>query len=167
MSLYQYFKKASLLPSPDGQLSHHMPSSAIKGANKKVEPLLEPSKSKELGKRGSYQIYTENEKLKIEKRAAEMGVTSTIKFFKDEFSDRPLKESTVRTWSNNYKRELALKRKFSDDMTIAKLSGERRGPPLHLGKELDAQVQSYVTALRENGGVINSAIVRARAIGIV
>ena len=52
-------------------------------------------------------------------------------------------------------------------MVMDKLGSERRGPPLLLGNELDTQVQEYVKSLREKGGVINSAIVMAGAVGIV
>ena len=49
MALYKYFKKAvnepmsEMLPSPDGPLSVHVPSSSIVQANKEVKPLLQPS----------------------------------------------------------------------------------------------------------------------------
>ena len=119
------------------------------------------------GKRSQYLVYTEEEKFKIEKQGAEMDVTNTIRFFQKEFSDCPLKESTVRTWANKYKKELALRSKLDKEMEIAKLGNEKRGPPLLLGKELDMQVQEYVKSLRENGGVVNSAIVMVGAEGIV
>ena len=112
-------------------------------------------------------MYTDKEKYKIGKRAAEMGVTSTLRYFEKEFVDRPLKESTVRTWATNYKIELALRSKFGKDMEITKLESAKRGPPLLLGKELDVQVQEYVKSLTENGSVVNSAIVMAGAEGIV
>jgi hypothetical protein len=38
---------------------------------------------------------------------------------------------------------------------------------LLLGNNLDAQVQGYVTALRENRGAVNSSIVMAAAEGII
>lgn len=44
---------------------------------------------------------------------------------------------------------------------------DKRGRPLLLGKELDDQVKAYISALRNKGGVINSAIVKSCAIGIV
>ena len=94
MALYKYFKKtsASVLPNPDGPLSSRIPSSAIVKANEEVEPLLTESTSKQKGgKRGQYLVYTEEEKFKIGKQGAEMGVTNTIRFFQKEFSDRPLK----------------------------------------------------------------------------
>ena len=92
-------------------MSARVPSSAIAEANKRVRPLLVEtgSTSKQARKRGEYLVYTDEEKLKIGKRAAEMGVTSTLKFFEKDFTDRPLKESTVRTWATKYKKELALR----------------------------------------------------------
>ena len=40
MTLLKYFKKAIVLPNPDGPLSDRMPSSAILSANNEVESLL-------------------------------------------------------------------------------------------------------------------------------
>ena len=51
--------------------------------------------------------------------------------------------------------------------TPTKLETKKRGRPLLLGKELDGQVKMYITALRSNGAVINSAIVMACAEGLV
>ncbi len=168
MALYKYFKKNSVLPNPDGPLSTRVPPSAIAEANKQVQPLIEnDSASKKSGKRGQYLVYTDEEKCKIGKRAAEMGVTSTLRFYQKEFADRPLKESTVRTWATKYKIEMAQRSRFGKEMEIAKLESAKRGPPLLLGKELDMQVQEYVKNLRDNGGVVNSAIVIAGAEGII
>ena len=50
---------------------------------------------------------------------------------------------------------------------MKKLENKTRGRPLLLGKELDDQVKAYISALRANGAVINSAIVIACAEGIV
>ena len=52
-------------------------------------------------------------------------------------------------------------------MDVTKLPERRRGRPLLLGVELDRQVQSYLTSLRKNGAVVNTAIVMACAEGIV
>ena len=105
MALYQYFKKSTVLPNPEGSLSNHMPSAAIVSANKEVDDLVfletdEANQSERTSckkKRGHYLSYTDDEKLKIAKRAAEFGVTKTMRHFKKQFSDCPLKESTVRT----------------------------------------------------------------------
>ncbi len=52
------------------------------------------------------------------------------------------------------------------DIRITKLPGKRRGRPSILSDELTAQLKSYVLAVREAGGVINSAIVMAAGTGI-
>ena len=44
---------------------------------------------------------------------------------------------------------------------------KKRGAPLKLGVDLDRQVQAYLRALREIGGVVNTAIVMASARGIM
>ena len=173
MAMYKYFKKVNedstseMLPSPDGPLSVHVPSSSIAQANKEVKPLLQPSTTKDTKRRGHYYVFTETEKAEIAKRAAEFGVTSTVRHFNKKFTDRELKESTVRTWANRYKEELATRKKKGEDMAVAKLVSKKRGRPLTLGEGLDKQVQKYVAELRENGCPINTAIVMATAEGIV
>ena len=75
---------------------------------------------------------TDEEKARIAKRASEMGVTNTLRYTRTQkdFADRPLKESTIRTWVTKYKKELALRRNLGKEMTIAKLESEKRGHPL-------------------------------------
>ena len=163
---YEYFKKASVLPNANGPLSTSVPPSTIVYVNKEVRPLLDGQPSDSNG-RGKYLVYTEEEKLKVAKRASEMGVTNTIRHFKKDFSDRPLKESTVRTWMNKYKRELAERRRSGSDLEMKMLPSRKRGHPLLLGEVLDHQVQEYIKCLREAGAVINTAIVMAVAEGIV
>ncbi len=106
MALYKYFKKSSVLPNPEGPLSYQTPSSAIARANKEVKPLLVSNKDSNdaKGKRGQYLVYTDEEKFKIGKRAAVMGVTNTMRFFHKQFIDRPLKESSVRTWATDIRK---------------------------------------------------------------
>ena len=58
-----------------------------------------------------YKVYTaSSEKAKVAQRAAEFGVTNTIRFFAGEFTGRPLKESTIRVWVKKYKKELVLRK---------------------------------------------------------
>ena len=75
MALLRYLTKseASVLPNPEGPLSQHMPSSSIDSTNKEVKRLVDASSKKDSGIRGKYAVYTEEEKLKKAKRAAEMG----------------------------------------------------------------------------------------------
>ena len=58
MSLLRYLKKGSgsVLPSPGGPLSRHMPSLSIASANKEVKSVLDAPNS--VG-RGKYSVYTE------------------------------------------------------------------------------------------------------------
>ena len=115
-------------------------------------------------KRGSYDLFTEEEKARS---ASEIGVTSTIRKHSKGFPDRMLKESTVRTWMNKYKKELVFRKRSGKDVDIKRLENKRRGCPLLLGEEIDRQVQMYLFSLREQGAVINSAIVIGCASGIV
>ena len=73
MALYKYLKKTSVLPEPDNPLSTLVPSSAIAAANEKVQPLLTEasSTSKKTGKQAQYLVYSDEEKYRIGKRAAE------------------------------------------------------------------------------------------------
>lgn len=172
MVLLKYFKKSTVLPNPNGPLSDRMPSSAIISANKEVESLLTQgqdgsSSAQSTRKRGRYHSYTEEEKARIAKRAAEFGVASTIRHFSKEFVDRQLKESTVREWVAKYKKEVAQRFKLGMPMEIKKLPEKKRGYPCLLGRELDNQLQEYVKGLREGNSVINSVIVISAALGIV
>lgn len=80
-----------------------------------------------------------------------MGVTNTIRHFQKEFSDRPLKESTVCTWMNVYRKELAERRRSGSELEIKKLPSQKRGHPLLLGEFLDNQVKEYVYQKSKRG----------------
>ena len=54
-----------------------------------------------------------------------------------------------------------------DDITISELPEKKRGRLLLLGEELERQVKAYLTFICEHGAVINTAILIARAEGIV
>ena len=101
MAHLKYFKRIepskeqkiqSVLPKPDGLLALSMPSSAIEAANSVVREILTNNPidedspipcSKIMLKtvRGTYQINTDKEKAKLARRAAEQGITSTIRYF--------------------------------------------------------------------------------------
>ena len=94
MALLKYLrKKATILPNIDGPLSDHIPSAAISSANNEVKDLVNatPIDSR---KRGLYQNYTDEDRARISKRAAEFRVTNRVRHFGKQFADRPLKEST-------------------------------------------------------------------------
>ena len=52
-------------------------------------------------------------------------------------------------------------------MSILELPPKKVGRPLTLVEELDKEVQTYLLQLREVGGVVNGAIARASATGII
>ena len=89
-------------------------------------------------------------------------MAATMRFYAKKFV---LKESIVRTWKNAYTREVHSKR--GDITALKSLPEKKRGRPYLLGEELDKQVRAYVTSLRSNGAVVNTAIVMSCAEGIV
>ncbi len=91
-------------------------------------------------------------------------MASTIRYYASQFS---LKESTIRGWRDSYIKELKKRKVEKKSMDVTELPEKRRGRPLLLGAELDRQVQAYITTLRKNGAVVNTAIVMACAEGIV
>jgi hypothetical protein len=168
MSLFKYFQPSSTLPKPEGRLSTVVPSSSIAAANKEVKQVLDKADKPEGNlKRGAYEYFTPEEKAQIGKRAAEYGVTASLRYFSKAFTGRSLKESTVRTWKMKYLQEIAARRRSGGDMNVKELVNKKLGRPLMLGEDLDKQVRAYLTALRENGVVVNTAITIACAKGVV
>lgn len=152
-----------------------MPSSSIEVANEAVKKVLEADDER-CKPRGQYNSFNSS-KATIAKCALEIGVTKAIRKLEKQFPGRTLKESSIRGWVSKYKQEVNLKRlssaknvggeDFCLDVEVKKLENKKRGRPLLLGEELDEQVKTYILALRNNGAVINSAIVIGCATGIV
>ena len=187
MALLKYFKRLepkkseiidTVLPKNDGPLANLMPNSAVEAANKAVRATLLESPRVPTEKdgdnadsrkkrRGSYQFFTPKERAELGKRAAECGMTSTIRYFtKVDGQERSLSPSTLFTWKEQYLRELA-KRKHDEDPEVKQLPLRKRGCPLLIGAELDARVQLYIKEMRRNGVVINTSVLMAAAEGIV
>ena len=79
-----------------------------------------------------------------------------------------IKGSSVSTWKIKYLAELQRKIRANDaDKEVTSWPMKKRGRRLLLGKELDDKVKDYVFAIRENGGVITTAITLAAATAIV
>ena len=115
--------------------------------------------------RGPYTKFTPEQKAEIGKRAAEHGVVATVRYYEKRFPG--VKKSSVRTWRNVYTSEIGKRRREgSEDFTVQKLP-EKRGRPFLLGEELEMQVRTYLTALRANGAVVNTATAIGCAEGIV
>ena len=157
-----------------GPLSTAVPSSTITAANKEVKQLLDQAcddhdntKTTSTSKRGAYERFTAEEKARIGKRAAEHGVTASVRYFSKVFPGRSLRESSVRTWKMKYLQEVAAKRRAGEEITVKELANKKTGRPLLLGVDLDKQIRAYLEALRDNGAVVNTAITIACARGVV
>ena len=160
------------LPEPNGSLSKKVPSKAIEMANSEVTKLKEQPRG-----RGSYLILTPAQRFEIGKRAAEHGVTASIRYFAKKYPKLPLKETTVRRLRNLYQSALKSRKSESSRTSsvdhedpskeVEELSHKKMGRPLLIGDELDTQVQEYVRHVRKRGLAINTSIVIAAGHGIV
>ena len=63
--------------------------------------------------------------------------------------------------------ELKKRKREGGELVVKTLPVTKMGRPLLLGEDLDVKVQNYLFALRDVGGVINTAIVQAAAAGMV
>ena len=90
--------------------------------------------------------------------------------------DKKISESTVHGFKSVYQKEIKkMKRKLvetdsadsSDDLGVTELNPSKRGRKTLLDEKLDSKVQFFIKSVRDSGGVVNSAIVRAAAKGIV
>ena len=101
------------------------------------------------------------------KYAAENGIISALRHFAKDYPDGSLKESTVRGWKKEYLKELARRKRNDEELSVKSLPSSKTRRPLTLGSALDQQVQAYLIATREAGGVVNSEVAIAAAMGIV
>ena len=96
----------------------------------------------------------------IGKRAAEHGTVAAVQHYIKVFPD--LMVNTVRHWRDVYRVELKKRAREVNEGGIktSELPEKKKGHPLLLGKELDKEVQAYITtcSLRESGAVKNKAI---------
>ena len=168
--LLKYFKPKQLhednddevkpkgLPDPNGDLSKVVPSSSIEVTNAVLRQALE----KERGPCGPYISVTPAQKYAIGQRAAENGVTATLRCYAKRFLDLQHKETTVRRFKNNYLASLK-----TPDSDTKQLLTKKHGRPLLIGEELDEQVRHYITFMRKEGTVINLHVVIAVGKGIL
>ena len=175
MSIWKYFKRIDnestssdsptkdVLPDPEGPLSVSVPTGAIVCANKMVAEVTGKSSPRKPMERGPYLMLTKDQKLLIAQRAAEHGTTSAIRFFAEKYPKLSLKELTVRCLKEIYQAKLREQPGAipSADIFIQKKTGR----PLMIGKELDKQVQDYITYMRLTGTAVNTAVVIACAKG--
>ena len=103
--MWKYVKKISAENKPsmkdcllqeNGFLSRSIPSSAIASANKAVLKSMEDATRQK--RRGKCGTHSSKERTEIGKRAAEFGITSTIKYYETVNPSRQLPSSSVYTW---------------------------------------------------------------------
>ena len=110
-------------------------------------------------KRKPYQRWTNEERFKIGKYAAENGPAAAARKFTNK--KNPLNESSVRRFSMLYKDEIKQAAKEKRDAN-RELNVLPRGRPLLLGS-LDQMVQRFLLATRSKGGLISSTVAIATA----
>ena len=144
MALLKYFKRVDakklmkidiVLPKPDGPLSSVMPSSSKESTNVAVIKAMlmaslvttEGDKIDDYKRCGTYQHFTSKEKLKLGKRTAELGISSTVCYFTAKpGEERTLSPNTLFGWKGKYLDKL--KQRSSDkDSNINELSSKRQG----------------------------------------
>ena len=86
--------------------------------------------------------------------------SAAIHHFKSEFPD--LKYTTVCEWKN----AVTAKIRKSDE-PVTTLEEKKRGRPSTLPEDISSHLAKYIHAIRDAGGIINTAIVIAAGLGIV
>ena len=151
-----------------------MPMPSIESANVTVYKVMltasRVTEDDEIGcckRRETCQHFTSKERLKLGKRAAELGIKSMVRYFTTKSGEeRTLLPSTLFAWKEKYLYEF--KQRHSDeDPYVNGLPNKKRGYPLLLGSGLDERVQLFLKQLRANRAVINTAIVVVTPEGIV
>ena len=149
-----------MLPTPQQTgIGEHATTSA---ANTEIREQMKQAHGR---KRKAYTAFTNEDRAKTGKHAAENGNNSALKKFRSVYYD--LGESTVRCFKKYYE---ALKEKVpqsgGQSATVKSIPSKKRGRPLSLG-DLDKEVQQYVRALCTAGTPVRSAAIIAGGRGIV
>ena len=153
-----------VLPSPEGPLSHEVPSSSIQAANKSVSAIFESEVATgseagvgtKKGKRGTYEKHSPEEKAKVGNYAVLHGTSAAIRHFKSKHPD--LKWSTVNDWKKAVIAKTKRNYQTGQVDPITELESKKRGRPAMLNDELSKDLRLYIEAIRTSGGVVNTAI---------
>ncbi len=131
-------------------------------ANKEIEPLDE----KQPGTRGTYLKLTEKQKADIAAYAVENEGTSAVRHLKK--LGISVNESSVRTWVGKYKdQQKKLLKAGETDLRVKAIPSAKRGRPLLLGNDLDAQAKEYIRALRDKHSVVTVPVTMAVGTAII
>ena len=170
MSLLKFFQvKHPTLPSSSTCAYSSLSRKDLDHANKEVKQrvfAIENSCEKEAPTpRGKYNSYSPEERAQIGKYALENGNTRAARHF-SKVLNRKINESTARRLKSEYVQALAQKNDPEGPL-VKCLPTKTQGRLLLLGQDIDKAVQEYIEATRAAGGVVNTAIVMAAAVGIM
>ena len=134
----------------------------IADVSDEADPL--PKAKKPRAPRGTYKVYTPENRALIGKYALENGNKSARLKYLVDFPN--LNESTVRNFKKAYKEKVKLQKDQQLPQPITALPCSARGrPPLLV--ELDQKLIKFLRAVRTKGGVINIHVVRAAATALI
>ena len=118
-------------------------------------------------KRGPYIKISPKDRAAIGQYAAQNGIAAAMHHFHQNGNFPDLKETSVRGWKDGYLKELQVQERKCEPISISELPEKRRGRPLMLGKQLEKEVQSFIKAIQDSGGVVNTQIVIATTRGVI
>ena len=154
-----------LRPKKDSSGDHtniSVPSATVAEVTKHVEEELKREKKQ----RGEYIKLSPEEKAKIGKYASENGVARAVR----KFSEKKVKESSIRDWRRMYEKELKDKKQGAQpgiDIVVSASPLKKRGKPPLLGFKLDKYLQEMFTAMRNRGTPIGTRIVQGIGCGLM
>ena len=163
MALLHYFSRApnpSCLPATVPSLSRK----ELRETNAAVKSSHATSKI-----RGKYSDYTPEDRAKIGKYAAENGPARAVRHFSSVLGMK-VPETTARRLKSEYLLKIKEVHVIGDENAnpvVTSLPTKRQGRPLLLSQDLDQSVQTYISSLRDLGGVVSTSIVMAAATGII
>ena len=115
-------------------------------------------------KQGNYNHYSPELRAQIGKYASENGNLRALNHFKAQLPN--LKESTVRTFKQEYQKKLKEKKRQGIQESVTSIPHDTRGrPPLLL--DLDQKLMLLLKSIRNRGGVVNFNVVKASALALI
>jgi hypothetical protein len=160
------FSKPRTLGLPDPNKEKTKDDAAIcAAANAAIEKDLQSTADSKLkrGKRGCYHRYDDKTRANMAKYANEHGLKAASVHFSGLLGHN-VSYTTIQSIQKHFKRQLTT---IPDPCGIECLPPAKRGRPLLLGEELDAQVCRHLTAIRKAGGIVNRRITISTALGII
>ena len=89
------------------------------------------------------------------------GTSATLYYFKNKFPDLKYTITTVCKW-----RKAIVAKTWKDHEVVTELEENKRGRPAMLPEDVLSLIMKYIHAIRDAGGIINTAIVIAAGLGI-